>query len=315
MTNTVKVREPKAKGMRVISIGRLPMSKIISTKHNKNYAREKGLNIKKVNGYKNLILTGDYCPEYYEPPVVVKEGDKYRLVTGGHRHGGHVEAGATEFYCAVVEFFDTDEKSAEYWELTYMSTENQADEKEIPKNTRTLGDVVTVVKTMYEKGIIDGSEESVQGAFADQGYGKTTDTGKNLFIMFQHAIGKTSGVPTIYTTKEANEKAMHLETGNTRAFARTMKDSSGRDSDYDKRLASKILEELKSHDKDITALIHFTALTSSEIINARQVKRNVLQNEFDDYVKPFYDFFTSGEMQKRVQVGFIPQLEQDTVIY
>jgi hypothetical protein len=129
MTNTVKVREPKSKGMRVKSIGRLPMSKIVSTKHNKNYAREKGLNANKVTGYKNLILSGEYCPEYYVPPVVVEEGDTYRLVTGGHRHGGHVEAGATEFYCAVVEFFDTEEKSADYWELTYMSIENKKDDK------------------------------------------------------------------------------------------------------------------------------------------------------------------------------------------
>lgn len=315
MTNTVKVREPKSTGMRVIRIDRIPMSKIVSTKNSKNYAREKGLNSKKVIAYKNLILNGDYTPEYYEPPVVVIEGDTYRLVTGGHRHGGHVEAGATDFYCAVVEFYDCNEKSADYWELNYMSMENAPETKEVPKNVRTLGDVVCIVKTMVEKGIIDDSDESIQGAFSDLGFGKTTDTGKNLFIMFQHAIGKTSGVPTIFTTKEANDIAVHQESANNRVFARTMKDSSGRDSDYDKRLTSKILEELNSQDKDITALIHFTALTSSEILNARSVKRNLLKNEFEDYVKPYYEAYTSGDLLERVRIGFIPQLEQDKILF
>jgi len=315
MTYTVKVREPKAPGMKVIRIDRIPMSKIISTKNSKNYARAKGLNTEKVIAYKNLITEGSYQPEHYVPPVVIALPDgTYELVAGGHRHGGHVEAGATMFYCAVVEFEEYNEKSAEYWKLNYMSMENAEETTEVAKNVRTKEDTVSIVKTMIEKGIIDDSDGSVQGAFADLGYDKSTDTGKILFMKLQHALGKISGVPTMFTKKEANEHALHQESENNRVLVRLMKKASGRDEDYDTRLVRTILKELKCHNKDITALLHFTALTSSEILSARSVKRNLLKNEFEDYVKPFYDAYTSGDLLERVRIRFIPQLDQDNVV-
>ena len=78
MSNYIEPRSPSAKGMRVISIKRVPMNLIVSNKDtHDNKARFKGLSNVKVSEYAALITNGNYCPEYYIPPVVVKEGNKY----------------------------------------------------------------------------------------------------------------------------------------------------------------------------------------------------------------------------------------------
>ena len=264
MSNYIEARQPSAKGMRVISIKRVPMNLIVSNKDtHDNKARFKGLSNVKVSEYAALIVNGNYCPEYYIPPVVVKEGNKYRLIAGGHRHQGHVEAGATHFYCAVVEFYDYEEKSA----------------------------------------------------IEDQGYGRKSDTGKNIFFAVMHKIGNSLGVPRILTANEAKLEALQLEDPNTKVIARLMKDNSGKDADYDKRLITKIVNEMGYHDQNIQALIHFTAMSAEEILLARGVKRGLLEREFNTYVKPFYDYWTSGEMNKRVSLGFFQQLEKDCVVH
>jgi hypothetical protein len=316
MSNYIEARQPSAKGMRVISIKRVPMNLIVSNKDtHDNKARFKGLSNVKVSEYAALIVNGNYCPEYYIPPVVVKEGNKYRLIAGGHRHQGHVEAGATHFYCAVVEFYDYEEKSAAYWERTYQGTENKRDEYEVAKNNRTTEDTVSVIVSMVVENIIGDDEESIKAAIEDQGYGRKSDTGKNIFFAVMHKIGNSLGVPRILTANEAKIEALQLEDPNTKVIARLMKDNSGKDADYDKRLITKIVNEMGYHDQNIQALIHFTAMSAEEILLARGVKRGLLEREFNTYVKPFYDYWTSGEMNKRVSLGFFQQLEKDCVVH
>ena len=81
-----------------------------------------------------------------------------------------------------------------------------------------------------------------------------------------------------------------------------------------KRLTTKIVNEMREHNMDIQAMIHFTAMSAEEILLARGVKRGLLEREFNNYVKPFYDYWTSGEMKDRVSVGFFQQLEKDRVV-
>lgn len=315
MSDNLKARSPSAKGMRVLEQKRVPMNLIVSNKDTHgNKARFKGLSNVKVSEYAALITNGNYQPEYYIPPVVVKEGNKYRLIAGGHRHQGHVEAGATHFYCAIVEFYDCEEKSAAYWERSYQGTENKRDEYEVAKNNRTTEDTVSVIVSMIEDDLINDDDESIKGAIEDQGYGRKSDTGKNIFFAVQHTVGNSSGVPRILTANEAKIEALQLEDRNTKVIARLMKDNSGKDADYDKRLTTKIVNEMREHNMDIQAMIHFTAMSAEEILLARGVKRGLLEREFNNYVKPFYDYWTSGEMKDRVSVGFFQQLEKDRVV-
>ena len=206
MSDNLKARSPSAKGMRVLEQKRVPMNLIVSNKDTHgNKARFKGLSNVKVSEYAALITNGNYCPEYYIPPVVVKEGNKYRLIAGGHRHQGHVEAGATHFYCAIVEFYACEEKSAAYWERSYQGTENKRDEYEVAKNNRTTEDTVSVIVSMIEDDLINDDDESIKGAIEDQGYGRKSDTGKNIFFAVQHMVGNSSGVPRILTANEAKK--------------------------------------------------------------------------------------------------------------
>lgn len=313
---TIEARKPIATGMKVLSIGTVPFKDIVSTAKGTNFNRPEGVDMKRVMQYANLMKQGVYEPEYYVPPVVVKMPDgTYRLVSGCHRHGGADLAGSTEFYCAVVEFFETDTKNAEYWERAWQGTENKKGSREVEKNYGTDAGTVSIVRSMIDDGIITDSDECIKAAIEDvAGIKSSTDKAKNLFHLIQAELGKTKGVTRLYTKKEINQAIVDFTNDDNHVIARTMKDDRGYDDDYDKRIAVATLTQLLKHKKNVTQLIHFSALNPAQILNCRNFKRVLMTHEFESYVKPFYDMYTSGELLRRVNVKFLPQIEQDKMI-
>lgn len=311
MSNTVKARLPKATGMRIIEVVELPIDQIVSTKKGKNFARLKGIDMVRSNQYAQLILNGEYRPEYYIPPVVTKIGkNKYKLVSGGHRHEGHILAGAQTFYCVIVEFYDTCGKSAEYWEYVYQSNENDRSSVEVEKNYRKNEDCISTVKAMVDDGIIADEEDSIKSALEDIGFSRTSDTGKNLYNLVMASLGHIKGVTRLYNKKEVNRLQMKHTTPSERAIVRTMKDSTGKDTDYDPRLVKTVVNELLEHDLKIKALIHFNGLSPVEIQNVRPKKRNLIKTEYE-FAKKFVELYESGEIDERVSINFLPQIDDD----
>lgn len=311
MSNTVNARLPQATGMRIIKTAEIPMNQIVSTKRGKNFARLKGIDMVRANQYANLILNNEYRPEYYIPPVVVKIGEnKYRLVSGGHRLEGHIIAGAQKFYCVIVEFFDTCSKSAKYWEYVYQSNENDRSSVEVEKNYRKNEDCVSTIKAMVDDGIIADEESTIKSALEDIGFSKNSDTGKNLYNLVMASLGHIKGVTRLYNKAEINQLQMKYTTPNERAIVRTMKDSTGRDVDYDPRLVKTVINELLEHDLKVKALIHFNGLSPVEIQNVRPKKRNLIKTEYE-FAKKFVELYESGEINDRVSINFLPQIEDD----
>jgi hypothetical protein len=313
---TIEARKPIATGMKVLSIGTVPFKDIVSTAKGTNFNRPEGVDMNRVNQYTKLMKEGLYEPEYYVPPVVVKmPHDTYRLISGCHRYLGADLAGSTEFYCAVVEFVETDTKCGDYWERSWQGIENKKGAREVSKNYGKPAGTVSIVRSMIEDGIITDSDECINAAIEDVGGVKSSsDRGKNFYHQIQAELGKTKGVTRLYTKKEANQAAVDFTDVDTHVLVRTMKDETGYDDDYDKRLNAATIQQLLTHQKNVTQLIHFSALNPTQILNCRNFKRVQMVHEFETYVKPYYDMFKSGELLERVNVKFLPQIEEDKMV-
>jgi hypothetical protein len=302
---------PVAKGMKVLFVGYIPMGDILPSKWGTNANRPAGPDPKKVSQHARCIREGNYVPERYEPPVLVKsdiEG-KFDQCTGSHRHLGHEDAGATTFYAAVVEFFDCEGKSADYWRFIYQSNENREDTgKEVPKNFRGDEGVISTVLTMIDNGVISSDPKSIQVALEDQYYGRTTEKGKNLLNKIRAELGHVNGVTRLYSKLDVARVITEETTPMTSVIVRTMKDSTGNDKDYDVRLVSSIMSVYKTSKKYINVFLHWSGLNPHEIIKAREVKDNFLETQYFE-AKEFVEAYESGHLERRITVRYLPQIE------
>lgn len=311
MKTKIEPRMPKAEGMNVLEYGYYPMKYVVSTKDGNNYARLRGTNNNKCQAFGRAIKNGTYNPEYYIPPVGIKKGKFIHLVTGNHRYRGHELAGATEMYIAIVEFFDTKGMSAAYWKLQYQSNENKENDNDIRQLVRQEEDIVSITKTLIDRQIINDSDNDIERALEDQGFSKTSDRGKNLKNLVKASLGKTTGVTKLYSISEASEfMKTRYDITSVDTITRTMKDSTGYDGDYDPRMVRKIVDHVKSSDRNLKVGIHWTGLNPDEIIQTRQVKRNVLKNEYEK-AKEFVKLFESGKIEEQVELRFLPQIDTD----
>ena len=172
----VSAREPKAKGMRVVRIDdKFPMKEIYQP-GGSNSARASGTDGEKVKAFQKLIKDGKYEPGYYVPPTVelIKDDSQFpelelndkqkqkmleykaMLDTGFHRYEAHYGENETIIHVAIIEFFEFEGKSAEYWRDIWRTNENKK-EDEI-KNERVEIDIVTQLVNMVRKGTVKNLE-------------------------------------------------------------------------------------------------------------------------------------------------------------
>lgn len=300
---------PQAIGMRVINMGYVPMEKIISSKFGTNSNRPEGPDAKKVALHEISIKAGLYTPEYHEPPVLEMNGEMFEQVTGGHRHLAHENTGAKYFYAAIVEFYDCNGKSANYWRKMYQSNENRQGQNGIvEKNYRSDAGIKSTVNALIESGDITSDIKGIQSALEDQGYGKNTEKGKNLLNQIRAELGQVDGVTRLYSKADVARIVVEETTPMNSVIVRTMKDSTGYDKDYDSRLVDAIMSVYGTSKKYINVFLHWTGLNPNEIIKAREVKENVLQTQYEKS-KAFVKAYESGCLQKRVVLRNLPQIE------
>lgn len=307
----VKPIVPKATGMRVLYMGYIPMEKIVSSKLGTNKNRPEGPDAKKVALHELSIKNGLYKPEYHEPPVLVEvEGqDLLDQVTGGHRHLAHENTDAKYFYAAVVEFFDCNGKSANYWKTTYQSNENKKGfDGIVEKNYRTDAGVKSTVHSLIQSGDITPDIKGIQTSLEDQGFGKNTEKGKNLLNQIRAELGQVDGVTRLYSKADVAKIVIEETTPMNSVIVRTMKDSTGYDKDYDSRLVDAIMTSFSTTKKFINVFLHWTGLNPNEIIKTREVKDNVLETQYEK-AKAFVKAYDSGELQKRTLIRYLPQID------
>ena len=149
LPNEIKPVLPKHEGMRVLEMGYIPMAQIRSSNEGwTNINRPEGPNAEKISMHEKCIKDGKYIPEMHVPPTVEKLSEQdgpilYEVGTGAHRHMSHENTGQTEFYAAVVEFFDTPNGSADYWRAIWQSVENAEDaDNTVSKNVRSEAGII-----------------------------------------------------------------------------------------------------------------------------------------------------------------------------
>ena len=267
--------------MRVLSMGDLPMTKIISSKFGTNVIRPEGPNANKVAAMEQVIRNNQYRPAYYEPPVVVKNEDgTYTLVAGGHRHIAHENTGKDFFYAAVVEFSDVNGKSANYWKITYQSNENSMKGNVVAKNYRTDNGVMSSVQSLINSGDVEPTAKGIMSALEDQGFSSTTERGINLLNKIRLELGQVDGVTRIYSKAELSRVVETETTPSTTVLVRTMKNPKGFDMDYDSRLIKNIMDVYARTKKNINVFLHWTGLNPSDVVKAREIKDSVLENQY-----------------------------------
>ena len=315
--NEIKPTTPKHEGMRVLKMGYVPLKKIHSSnKRWTNVNRPNGPDPKKIALHEKYILDGKYCPEKYVPPTVVLIDGEYFLVTGAHRYIAHENTGETEFYCAIVEFYDTPNGKADYHKLIWQSNENHEDsDNTVAKNVRTDDGIISTTLKAMEDGYVSRDEAGIIRALTDQQIGKNTEKGKNLKNKILAVIDENADTVRIISKSDAAMIEKEESTPSIHAIVRTMKDASGIDLDYDMRLMTTILKFFRYPSKlFLNVWLHWTGLNAAQIREARVAKTGLFAR-IAEMCREYLEIYDSGELERRTNLLFTEQLKDDFVCY
>lgn len=310
---------PKSEGMRVLEMGYIPMGKIISSNEQwTNINRPEGPDAKKVELHEKALREGKYFPEIHIPPTLIKvyvNGELfYELVSGAHRFMGHENTGQTEFYGAVVEFFDTPKGASDYHRSIWQSNENAENaDNTVSKNVRSDDGIIQTTLSVMDKGHVTRDESGIIRALTDQLIDKNSQKGKNLKNRILAMIDDNAETVRIFSKSDAGRLEREESTPSVHAIARTMKDTSGVDADYDLRLMLTILSFLtnKTSKRWMRVFLHWTGMNASQIRSARIVKSGLF-HRLAEMCRQYLHYYNNGELQRRVDIVFTDQLKNDT---
>ena len=321
MTKTIRAREPKSNGMRVIDMLHIPLSDIDAS-HGSNKARLTGINEETVNKFIDIIKSDKYTPEYFVPPVVIKDNDTYKLISGFHRYTAHVSLAIDNypvdtFYAAVVEFQKLDGKSANYWMNMWMIREN-VEESEFVRNPSTIGDVANMVHAMVEKKEIANKKDDIIDAIVDAGIRPSaTKKINDILSEINQKMGKHAQVVQGYSQgTKAQFVAQYKKDTNTpkNVISQTFKETI--DADYDHRLLDKLVSMYIKNPqslKNVVVVAHTNGADPAKTRRIRQAKKVLLQR-YVDRMRTFIKTLDESGVPFDVDISWVPQLmgEMDT---
>tara|TARA_Y100000004_G_C8942906_1_gene424916 strand:+ start:250 stop:1182 length:933 start_codon:yes stop_codon:yes gene_type:complete len=306
----INAKIPTSKGMRVIKIiPDLDITKITNT-NNKNSVRFKGVNVGAITRLGKIIKNGDYQPEYHIPPVVTQEGlDKYNLESGFHRFTAHKKEQQKTFYVVLVEFFDTDGKSANYWRNSWKINENKEDDKYV-KTPRTEDDIVGTIKQFIEDKDITDSEEDIINSLKDIKV-KSDSLNKYLSKVYKK-IGKKEKAVDNFTKNDLLEIANNY--GSNTIAVSFLKTAAVRDD----RVTVENFLKMHNEGKNPVIIAKVDNANQAKIIDIRKNKINVLQEIMDNMFKQVQIAMNLNDIQfdtPKIKIKFIAQLYGEKGLY
>ena len=306
----INAKIPTSKGMRVIKIiPDLDITKITNTV-NKNSVRFNGVSVGAITKLRKIIKNGDYQPEYHIPPVVTQEGlDKYNLESGFHRFTAHKKEQQKTFYVVLVEFFDTDGKSANYWRNSWKINENKEDEKYV-KTPRTQDDIVgTIIQFIEDKDITD-SEEDIINSLKDIKV-KSDSLYKCLSEVYKN-IGKKEKAVDNFTKSDIQEIANKY--GSNTIAVSFLKTAAVRDD----RVTVETFLKMHNEGKNPVIIAKVDNANQAKIIDIRKNKIKVLQDIMDNMFKQVQIAMNLNDIQfdtPKIKMKFVAQLYGEKGLY
>ena len=106
-----------------------------------------------------IMRNDDWEPSHHVPPTIEWNGNlSFNYITGNMSRKAAIAADKKTLWLCLVEFFDEDGFSADYWKEIWASNEN-SDDKTYAKLVRTSEDIIDQICGMVKKHIVSVSEE------------------------------------------------------------------------------------------------------------------------------------------------------------
>ena len=303
----VSVKLPASPGMRVLRIERNFPLKNLTNKKQKNIVRFGQTSQSVVGQLMTLISEGKYEPEYRVPPTVEMSGTSLAaLITGFHRWQAHEGEDKKTMYVAVVEFFDHDGMSANYWRKQWRLRENE--ENEDPKNDRTKDDIVGTVANMVKEQDID--ESQIPKALKDAGI-KSAAKIAALESEVLAKLGQTTYVVDAVSDKELTTISTKYAKDTGKAvISATFTDI--KNIDYDKRAVFNVIEEVLKGNHNPKIVARINGANHGKVKQVRKKKPKLLKKNFEhilDFAKYYKD--NNLTLDDIIDVGWIAQLHDE----
>ena len=209
----------------------------------------------------------------------------------------------------LVEFFDTDGKSANYWRNSWKINENKEDEKYV-KTPRTQDDIVgTIIQFIEDKDITD-SEEDIINSLKDIKV-KSDSLYKCLSEVYKN-IGKKEKAVDNFTKSDIREIANKY--GSNTIAVSFLKTAAVRDD----RVTVETFLKMHNEGKNPVIIAKVDNANQAKIIDIRKNKIKVLQDIMDNMFKQVQIAMNLNDIQfdtPKIKIKFIAQLYGEEGLY
>jgi len=314
---TITARIPKAKGMKFIRFERIPLNKVVR-RPGKNTSRLAGIDQNNVDQFVVVMENGLYEPEYNIPPVVTA-GPKgtYYLESGEHRYEAHLvmdDNGWPDFdtfYAAVVEFVDTDGKTADYWREVWVTLENTGASSFVRKTTNK-NDIANSVANLVNQKIIGRDDNSIELAIKEMGVDPTAGMFNTIKSLVWKHLGNgakvVQGIHEKFKSRFIKEYSDHHGL-KQEPLSSTFKELD--DADYDWRLLKKLYKMYMKNPKGFNktlVIAHTNGADPQKVRKIRERKKTLL-SRFVAEMRKFVEVLDKSGEPFEVNIRWMPQLD------
>jgi len=311
--------------MKFIEFKRVPLSSIV-IEDGANKSRVDGLDQENLRKFIEILKNKEYHPEHHHPPVVIKVGKRYILVSGRHRYAAHQHFDLPDMYVQVVEFVACKNRSAKYWQLGYQAEEN-ADIVTFTKKPATTRDIASSVIAMIEEeqlmypGAPKPSQSEIINYISDCGVRKLAKKNEILSLV-NKAFGNFKGVVESLSDtdkKEFKNEYIKLNNKDTNdVIHRTFKMGNKSVEDYDYRLINELTTRMLNGEwnSNIVIIGSVNGARADQIPSLRKKKKTLLK-EYRERVIQLAKHFEGplGDEFEEIPILWIPQLHGERQKY
>ena len=313
LDENVKVKLPKSKGMRVIGIEpNFPLKNLVSSK-GANEVRFNGTNPKAVGKLATIIKGGTYEPGHHVPPTVeMVDETRGKLTTGFHRKAAHEapSVGKKTMYVAIVEFFEEEGKSTNYWRKMWRLNENKEDDNYV-KTDRTAADVVGSIVNLIQDKEITSSEEDIDEALknsGERGSGKIAQLRSQIFSKLGHVTKVVDTIELAELNSFADEYQCEHDVKTIPATFTSVVNP-----DYDNRAIFNLIEAIMEGHEDPVILARINGASQTSVVKIREKKEAVLNRILKDIFE-FVDHCRDRNIEPKAKVIFLGQLYNESEV-